>query len=531
MFAFVVDDAPVTVAAIQGAAHRSPLEGRWVSAVEGLVSATIDRRDQRGFWIESAARDADPATSEGLFVELPRGGLPEPGAAVQVAGRIVEHAADERQLTVTRLRALAVEPAAAAAAGLPPPARLDLASLATVEDDGLARFEPRSDALDAWESVEGMRLEVGTGTVIGPTTSYGELVLRADGAPRPATAVGGVRRTEAGGALDRVLVAGRLGERLPQLAVGSRVTRPVTGIVDYAFSAYRLLALGPIATESSPAECEAATALRGDRRHLTLATVNVENLSVAGPPARFTHLAQVLVRSLGAPDVVLLEEIQDDNGPVEDEVVTSARTLAAVVDAVAAAGGPRYEAVWIDPEPHREGGQPGSNIRVAVLFDPARLALPRRGAAGATDPVAVVGAGRAARLEPNPARVAPRDPAFSLRDTEGVRRSLAVELEFRGRPLFVIANHWSSKYGDERDWGARAAARQADRGAAPGAGAHDPRLRRRAAHGRSARSGRRRRRPQRPRMVTCARRDLPPAARQPDGGPAGGRPLQLQLRG
>lgn len=456
LLAFAVDDAPVTVARIQGAAHRSPIEGQWVTDVAGMVTATIDRRDQRGFWIESLEPDADPATSEGLFVEWPRGALPDPGHAVRVGGRVAEQAADERQLPVTRLRALSVEPDASASTGLPAPVHLALASFPTIDDDALARFEPGSDALDAWESVEGMRVAVGPGVVTGPTTSYGELVLRPDGGrPRPPTAAGGGRRTSEGGAIDRVFVSGRLGARPPQLAVGSRVVRPFAGVVDYSFSNYRVLALESLDTEPASADCAAITALRGDRRHLTVATLNVENLSVAGPPERFGRLATVLVERLGAPDVVLLEEIQDDSGPTEDEVVSSERTLAAVVEAVAAAGGPRYTPAWIDPELHREGGQPGGNIRVAFLFDPARLSLPRRGAASAVDAAAIVRDGRRPRLEPNPGRVAPRSAAFDLEGTEGVRRSLAIELIFRRRPIYLIANHWTSKYEDDRDWGAR----------------------------------------------------------------------------
>ena len=35
-----------------------------------------------------------------------------------------------------------------------------------------------------------------------------------------------------------------------------------------------------------------------------------------------------------------------------------------------------------------------------------------------------------------------------------MRRSLALETRFRGRRLFVIVNHWSSKYDDDRPFGA-----------------------------------------------------------------------------
>jgi hypothetical protein len=158
---------------------------------------------------------------------------------------------------------------------------------------------------------------------------------------------------------------------------------------------------------------------------------------------------------MGAPAVVALQEVQDDSGPEDDQVVTSTKTLAALVQAIAAAGGPFYEAVSIDPEDGAEGGQPGGNIRVALLADPLRVKIVRRGDAGALDPVTVLSGIRGPALDASPARVAPASPAFTLTEGEGVRRSLAVELDVHGAPWFVVVNHWSSKYGDDRNYGAR----------------------------------------------------------------------------
>ena len=55
----------------------------------------------------------------------------------------------------------------------------------------------------------------------------------------------------------------------------------------------------------------------------------------------------------------------------------------------------------------------------------------------------------------SPGRIAPTSPAFDLSGTEGVRRSLAAQFRFRGRDLVVVVNHWSSKYADDRAFGAR----------------------------------------------------------------------------
>jgi predicted extracellular nuclease len=176
---------------------------------------------------------------------------------------------------------------------------------------------------------------------------------------------------------------------------------------------------------------------------------------VAGPAERFERIGERIVKRMGAPDVITLEEVQDDSGPAGkgDGVVTSRKTLDALVAAVTAAGGPRYEAVWIDPVEGREGGQPGGNIRVALLLNPARVTLVRRGEAGPLDAAEPEGRKRDLRLTLSPGRVAPRSTAFSPTEGEGVRRSLAVELRFGGRTLFVIANHWSSKSDDDRAFG------------------------------------------------------------------------------
>ncbi|MBK7180250.1 MAG: lamin tail domain-containing protein, partial [Chloroflexi bacterium] len=55
----------VPIGAIQGTGDRSPYVAQTLTA-EGVVTAVFP--DLGGFWLQSAAADADPATSEGLFV-------------------------------------------------------------------------------------------------------------------------------------------------------------------------------------------------------------------------------------------------------------------------------------------------------------------------------------------------------------------------------------------------------------------------------------------------------------------------------
>lgn len=453
---FAIDREPVTIARVQGAGHRSPLEGSLVWGLEGVVTA-VDRDPRNtGFWIESVRPDADLSTSEGLFVSWAGAASLEPGRAVSVSGR-VEELELPKSLPLTRLAASAVSVLDGPAA-LPPPAKPFAAGPmpSVVDDDALARFEPASDALDLWESLEGMRVEIPGGTVVGPSSRRGDLVLRPEGSPAVArTAADGVLLPETGPSLDRVLLGRPFSGEAPPADVGARVDGPIAGIVDYTFGNYRVRPLAPVAITAPGRGCDVTASLPGDRRHLAVASLNVENLSVAGPAERFARIGERIAKAMRSPDVVALEEVQDDSGPAGkgDGVVTSRGTLDALVAGIVSAGGPRYEAVWIDPVEGREGGQPGGNIRVALLLNPARVTLVRRGAAGPLDATEPEGSGRGLRLSLSPGRVAPASAAFTPTEGEGVRRSLAAELVFRGKTLFVVANHLSSKSDDDRAFG------------------------------------------------------------------------------
>jgi len=454
---FAVDDAPLSVARIQGATHRSPMAGRWVVGVDGVVTAVDGKSKSTGFFLQSSTPDDDPATSEGMRVDWPAASKLAPGDRVRVDGRVVEATRGRNQLSVTTLEASAVH---RTARGVELPAPVVVGSErripAQVDDDGLTRFEPANDAIDFWESLEGMRVLADGRRVTGPTLGYDELVLTLDqSGGEGGSDAGGNLLTPGGPALDRVTLSGRLVGGLPHLAVGSRLAQPIEGVVDYSYSNYVLLLTRPVTVASESTVCDATTRFWPDPERLRIATFNIENFSVADGKARIDRLATAIVTRLGAPEVLALEEVEDDSGKAGgDGVVSSRATLDALVAAIGRAGGPRYEWTAIDPELDREGGIPGGNIRVALLTQPGRVNVPRRGAAGPLDAVTLGDATDGPRFEPNPARVAPTSPAFTLQSGEGVRRSLAVEIEVEGAPWFLIVNHWSSKYDDGRPFGA-----------------------------------------------------------------------------
>ncbi|KPC90666.1 endonuclease/exonuclease/phosphatase, partial [Streptomyces sp. NRRL F-6602] len=123
---------------------------------------------------------------------------------------------------------------------------------------------------------------------------------------------------------------------------------------------------------------------------LSVATYNVENLDPGDPQEKFDALARAVVTNLASPDVLAMEEIQDDNGPTDDGTVSADETLRRFTEAITAAGGPRYDWRGIDPVDKADGGEPGGNIRQAFLFNPARVSFTDRPGGDATTATGVV---------------------------------------------------------------------------------------------------------------------------------------------
>ena len=468
LFAFALGGDPAhtparrpRIAELQGRGHASPLFGEEVAAVRGIVTAVLPPDAGPGFWLQDAQGDGAAATADAVFVVAPADApAARPGDELTVDGR-VDEVGSSGELTTTRLVAdrLVV---LGHGRELPPAVvlgREGRTAPATVDDDGLALFEPERDAIDYYESLEGMRVEVRRPVVVGPTSRYGESVVLADDgeAFSPRTARGGLALAPDLAHAGRLVVDDRIEPGPPLLRVGDRLDGTVRGVIDYAFGTYRVLNDAPLPpTRPGGLEPE-ATALRGGRKAVTVATFNVENLAFTSPEEKFAALGTAIARHLGGPDVVALQEIQDDSGPADDGVVSAAKTLERLASAVVAAGGPGYEWRQIDPEDRRDGGQPGGNIRVAYLFNPKRVRFTDRGNAGARDACTVAADRSGALLPANPCRVGPTDPAWQGRAEaggEGVRKPLAAEFEFAGRRLFLVNLHLSSKLGDGREFGA-----------------------------------------------------------------------------
>ncbi|MEE1765656.1 MULTISPECIES: endonuclease/exonuclease/phosphatase family protein [unclassified Streptomyces] len=438
---------------IQGTTRTSPLAGQQVTGVEGIVTG-VRTYGSRGFWIQDTRADADPATSEGVFVFTSSRPTVSVGDAVTVAGTVSEFvpggtsSGNQSVTQITRPTITVVStgnavPAATVVNARSVPSRYaptgDTAAGGSV--NGL-KLAPATYALDFYESLEGMNVQVADARVVGATDPFTELwvtVKPLENANRRGGTVYGSYSSQNTGRI-QIQSLGAVAD-FPKANVGDVLGGTTAGPLDYnQFGGYTLVAnqLGTL----KQGGLERETTRRQGRGELAVATYNVENLDPSD--ATFADHAAAIVHNLQSPDIVTLEEIQDNNGATNDGTVAADQTVKKLVEAIAAAGGPTYDWRSIDPVNLADGGEPGGNIRQVFLFNPERVSFTDRAGGDATTAVGVTKAYGKARLTVSPGRIDPANAAWT-----NSRKPLVGEFSFRGKSVFVIANHFASKGGDQ----------------------------------------------------------------------------------
>ena len=322
----------------------------------------------------------------------------------------------------------------------PPPKVIDAGDNGDIETSHV--FDPSHNGIDFWESLEGMRVEIDNAQVVGPTNSFGETSV---------VPVGSGTRTTRGGIVaragdlnpERVVMAPTLAP-VPTASVGDRYNGATIGVLDYDFGNYEILPT--TSPQLHKGNLQRQVTRKQTPGELAVATFNVENLSPKDPQSKFDTLGHYAVHNLAAPDVLALEEIQDNDGPTNDGVVAADQTLQNLIDAIKAAGGPTYESAEIDPTNDADGGQPGGNIRVAFLYRTDRgLHFIARGNGDATTATTVTAdSHHQPQLSLSPGRIAPTDDAWLAS-----RKPLVGQFSFHGKTVFVIANHFDAKLADD----------------------------------------------------------------------------------
>jgi hypothetical protein len=448
-FSFSTLGLALRIREIQGAHHLSTHDGDFVAGVPGIVTALATN----GFWFQDPTSDRDERTSEGIFVFLNAAPTVAVGDSLLVSGRVDEFrpgGVDGNNLTITEI----VQPTwTTGAPGTVRPTVLGIggriAPIFVIDNDAVGGsaenpatpFDPSHDGLDFHESVEGMLVRINNPRAVGPTNGFDELPVVADFGllAFPQTLRGGVFVHPNDFNPERIILDAEAGFGTPDAHVRDRLDS-VNAVVHYSFGNFKYNVTSSPDVKSGGLEREVTDKPKKDE--LAFGSMNVENLD---PADDMTALANILVTNMRAPDIVAIEEVQDNNGATNNGNTAADQTYAAFIAAIQSAGGPTYQFRQIDPEDGEDGGQPGGNIRVGFLFRTDRgVTFVDRPGGDATTPVQVVDTPGGVQLSISPGRIDPANPAW-----EDSRKPLAGEFRWKGKTVIAVANHFNSKGGDD----------------------------------------------------------------------------------
>ena len=409
---------------VRGTGPVSAMAGQVVT-VRGVVTGL----GRRGFFIQNIKPGPDPLVSDALFVFSPKWPAPL-GALLEVSGKVIDFVKVDHGKPVAQIK-------------------LKNVRVRNKRGPVIKPFELTADNVPAdpaelavfLNSLESMLVSVAAGqTFIAPSNLFGDYVLILD-ADKP---VDDVIRTEQGGVLvdHQNPLRWYPGFRMtnyaeaPRVHVGSKLRSRITGPLNYRVEAYQMKVNHPIKVELADIPLNTSR-LIPEAGHLTIMTMNgfnldihIESASLVKNPGqdvdddwgdgRFHTLANAVVTQGNVPDIVALQEIQDNDGAEMSLVVDAASTYKGLIRVIKELCGVEYHWVDIPPGVGTDGGQPGGSIRNGYLYDPARVDL----------------------LEDSTRQIGAVEPVF-----EGSRKPLVVHFREKttGRELACINVHLASK--------------------------------------------------------------------------------------
>jgi predicted extracellular nuclease len=470
--------APANIHELLGGGHVSPFAGQAVTGIPGVVTdVTSDE-----FFLQDPADIGGTPFKQAIAVFTGKRPAVAAGDDVTVSGTVSEFFPDESDTpsampvaeiddpvtTIVSAGNPLPDPVIIGSSGVLPPAQDIFRPLhsASVDVTTVGSFRPRRRALDFYEGLDSELVEVQDPVATGPENGGAFNVAPDNGA-------GAGLRTPHGGLADfaaavvnsrRLAVFASGSVKAPLVNVGDHFSGPVEGIMSEFEGNPELELTSAVTAVSSGLTPQVATPAQPGQ--LAVATYNLDNLSPKSGAAKFASLGTQIAVNLGAPDILAVQEIQDNDGATDDGVTDATVTMTDLVNAVKAAGGPAYAWTEIDPVNDQDGGQPGGNIRQVIMYRTDRgLAFDPAPGGGSTAADAVTGSGAATALAQSPGRIDPADPAWSGAETltdpgsgrsmpaAQSRKPLAAQFTWEGRTIFVINNHLTAKLQDDADFG------------------------------------------------------------------------------
>ncbi len=359
-----IAQAQTKIGAVQGVGEKSPLVGQSVT-VQGVVTGNFQADTQLGGFFLQDGGDNEPRTSDGIFVYTPprRANVVNvtPGDVVTVTGRVEEFSGQTQIGAVTQI--------AVQNHGAP------------LKPQSLTWPLPPGEDAERYESMFVTLPQTLTVTGNYALGRYGTLMLAANGRLLVPGNSGGAAAQEVALAQENarrtLLLDDGSGKQYPKEtpyldAAGTRragdTVQNLTGIFSYGWDAYRLQPTVPPRFENANPRPAAPPAIGGDLRVMSFNLRNYfttlrrkDNLARGAETApEFARQGAKLIAAVRAADPDLLACIEVENNG-DTTVLDFLAKLNAATNNV-------YAAV---PQP--QGGSGTDQIRVALLYKPAKL--------------------------------------------------------------------------------------------------------------------------------------------------------------
>lgn len=442
---------------VQGESHESPLVGKEVI----INNVVVTKTDKTGFYVQDKVSDNNPRTSDAVYVVSKDKDKDKdkvaPGDLLKVQGTVKEGYMEEYSvkpgqtfkkpagsLTVTQIINATITKLGKA--DLPKALNISEKMPKDVVDNTPTKYNPETEALDYWESLEGMLVEVTKPKVTGPQYKGDIYVLPGDYKGQKLNNIGGVNLRP--GVQNTEVLPVTVGNEFVAKAK-DYFNENISGVVTYRNKTYKIDPSTVPTLQDGGLKREVSKIYPAEDK-LTIASYNIENFSANNnghdetPEEKVDKIANSFIKEIHSPDIITLIEVQDNNGGVNDGTVDGVKSGEKLAQRIKSLGGPDYKYTEIAPVDGKDGGKPGANIRVAYLYNPKRVTLIGKEKGGSEEAARFVNG----HLEKNPARIDPTSVHF-----EKVRKSLAAEFEFKGERIVVIANHLKSKLGDDAIYG------------------------------------------------------------------------------
>lgn len=383
----------ISISRINGLTHKSNYSNLTVKTY-GIVTA----KKTDGFFIQDGTNNSQGSCGLFVFTRASNSflNMVSVGDSINIMGKIKEFGF-ENSLTTTEMSSIENLTVTSKNNPLPEPIMIgknynNVPGL-IIDNGNINDFDPYTSAIDFWENHEGMLVTLDVPNVVGQEKKYNSfyVTLNMENENRKSTKYGGILLNRTGNSdviKCRNLLMPSNDPLYYSIFPGDSISY-ITGVVTYSNGVFNILprnsldfgtvTKGEISTDlknvsgtSNPPAYRSKEDLSVlDVPHISLMSTNQFNLQFKVNEIRVSNYIRINLKS---PHVIFLQEIQDNNGNIDDGTTNSDDVLNRLVnllnDAMYNGYSTRnYKFIYASPDNNQDGGEVGANIRVAFIYD------------------------------------------------------------------------------------------------------------------------------------------------------------------